>query len=153
MTLKQKLDLLPAMAVKDLRLKYAEVFNEPTNAHNKDRLVKRISWRLQAQNEGGLSERAKQRAKELANEADLRVLAPASVPVPGIATENRDQRLPAPGAVITRTYKGNAYSVEVLANGFSWNDIPYKTLTAVAQAITGMHLNGYQFFGLAKGDA
>jgi Protein of unknown function (DUF2924) len=150
MTLKQNLDLLPAMAVKDLRLKYAEVFNEPTNAHNKDWLVKRIAWRLQAQNEGGLSERAKQRAKELANEADLRVLAPASTPAPCITTENRDQRLPAPGSVITRTYKGNAYSIEVLTSGFSWNDTTYKTLTAVAEAITGKHMNGFQFFGLLK---
>ena len=80
MTLKQTIDLLPAMAVKDLRLKYAEVFGDQTNANNRDWLVKRIAWRLQAQNEGGLSERAKQRAKELANEADLRVLAPASTP-------------------------------------------------------------------------
>src|SRR3954447_9174029 len=110
MTLKQKLDLLPAMAVKDLRLKYAEVFNEPTNAHNKDWLVKRIAWRMQAQNEGGLSERAKLRAKELANEADLRVLAPANSPAPIITNGNRDQRLPQPGSVITRTYKGQTYS-------------------------------------------
>jgi Protein of unknown function (DUF2924) len=150
MTLKQTIDLLPAMAVKDLRLKYAEVFNEPTNAHNKDWLVKRIAWRMQAQSEGGLSERAKQRAKELANEADLRVLAPSSMSVPGIATENRDQRLPQPGSIITRTYKGHAYSIEVLATGFSWNDTTYKTLTAVAAAITGKHMNGFQFFGLHK---
>jgi len=90
--------------------------------------------------------------KELANEADLRVLAPASTPAPCTQNENRDQRLPAPGAIITRTYKGQAYSVEVLACGFNWNDTTYKTLTAVAEAITGMHLNGYQFFGLLKGD-
>ncbi len=150
MPLKQTLDLLPAMAVKDLRLKYAEVFNEPTNAHNKDWLIKRIAWRLQAQNEGGLSERAKQRAKELANEADLRVLAPVTTPPPRIVSGSRDQRLPAPGSIITRTYKGHAYSVEVLANGFSWNDTTYKTLTAVAKAITGMHLNGFAFFQIGK---
>src|SRR5450432_1158331 len=150
MTLKQTIDLLPAMAVKDLRLKYAEAFGEPTNANNRDWLVKRIAWRLQAQNEGGLSERAKQRAQELANEADLRVLAPASSPAPNHTTENRDARLPQPGSIITRTYKGQAYSVEVLANGFNWNDTTYKTLTAVAEAITGMHLNGYAFFQIGK---
>jgi Protein of unknown function (DUF2924) len=150
MTLKQNLDLLPAMAVKDLRLKYAEVFGDQANTHNKDWLVKRIAWRLQAQNEGGLSERARQRAQELANEADLRVLAPASSPAPSTTTENRDQRLPAPGSIITRTYKGQTYSIEVLANGFCWNDTNYKTLTAVAEAITGMHLNGYAFFQIGK---
>lgn len=150
MTLKQTLDLLPAMLVKDLRLKYAEVFGDQTNANNRDWLVKRIAWRLQAQSEGGLSERAKQRAKDLANEADLRVLAPASTPAPCTTIESRDQRLPAPGAIITRTYKGQTYCVEVLATGFSWNDTTYKTLTAVAEAITGMHLNGYAFFQIGK---
>lgn len=152
MTLKQTLDLLPAMLVKDLRLKYAEVFGDQTNANNRDWLVKRIAWRIQAQSEGGLSERAKQRARELANEADLRVQAPTSAPAPCPTTGNRDQRLPAPGAIIARSYKGQTYSVEVLATGFCWNDATYKTLTAVAEAITGKHLNGYQFFGLTKGD-
>lgn len=153
MTLKQTLDLLPVMLVKDLRLKYAEVFGDQTNANNRDWLVKRIAWRLQAQSEGGLSERAKQRAKDLANEADLRVLAPTSVPTPCINTENRDARLPQPGSVITRTYKGQTYNVEVLTSGFGWNDTTYKTLTAVAAAITGKHMNGFQFFGLIKGVA
>ncbi|MBL8822444.1 MAG: DUF2924 domain-containing protein [Planctomycetia bacterium] len=149
MDLKQKLASLPHLRVTDLRQMYAEVFGEPTNANNRDWLTKRLAWRLQAQAMGGLSERAMARAKELAREEDLRVTPPpvATLPIP----QQRDTRLPTPGAVITRTYKGVEHHVEVLADGFIWNGNTYTTLTAVAKAITGQHLNGFAFFGIKRG--
>ncbi|HMO35171.1 MAG TPA: DUF2924 domain-containing protein, partial [Gemmatales bacterium] len=142
MTLQQKMATLPHLRVTELRRMYAEVFGEPTNANNRDWLTKRLAWRLQAQAMGGLTERAKARAGELANEADLRTTPPptyATMPTVG----ERDARLPAPGAVITRSYKGVPHHVEVLADGFIWNGSSYSTLTAVAKAITGQHLNGF----------
>jgi hypothetical protein len=150
MTLQQKLATLPHLRVPDLRRMYAEEFGEATNANNRDWLTKRLAWRLQAQALGGLTERAKARAAELANEADLRTTPPptyATVPTGG----ERDPRLPAPGAVITRRYKGVEHSVEVLADGFIWNGETYPTLSAVSKAMTGQHLNGFAFFGLIKG--
>ncbi|MGC3971114.1 MAG: DUF2924 domain-containing protein [Pirellulales bacterium] len=150
MDLQQKLQALPHLRVNDLRTMYSEVFGEPTRANNRDWLTKRLAWRLQAQAMGGLSERALARAKELAREEDLRVTPPTSyATVP--TTTDRDQRLPAPGAIITRHYKGTEHHVEVLADGFIWNGQTYPTLTAVAKAITGSHLNGFAFFGLKGG--
>lgn len=70
------------MTVNELREKYGEVFGDGTNARNKDWLVKRIAWRMQANEEGGLSERARRRALELANDADLRTTAPKEVQQP-----------------------------------------------------------------------
>jgi hypothetical protein len=69
----KELAALQRMTVKELRTRYAEVFGEATNANNRAWLVKRIAWRLQALAEGDLSERARQRAAELANDADLRL--------------------------------------------------------------------------------
>ena len=60
------------MTVKQLWQKYAEVFGEETNGHNKAWLVKRIAWRMQARAEGGLSDRARKRALELVDDADIR---------------------------------------------------------------------------------
>ena len=57
---------LERMTVGELRLRYAEVFNEETKAGNKAWLIKRIAWRLQSLEEGDISERARQRAAELA---------------------------------------------------------------------------------------
>lgn len=150
MDLQQKLEALPHLKVPDLREMYSDIFGEPTKANNRDWLTKRLAWRLQAQALGGLSERALARAKELANEADLRTTPPpCATTVP--TTSDRDRRLPAPGAVITRSYKGTEHHVEVLADGFIWNGQTYSTLTAVAKAITGQHVNGFAFFGFAKG--
>jgi hypothetical protein len=40
--------------------------------------------------------------------------------------------------------------VRVLENGFEWNGVVYRSLSAVAKAVTGTHWNGKLFFGLAK---
>jgi len=143
--------------MKELRRQFAEAFDETTNANNKAWLVKRIAWRLQALAEGNLSERARRRAAELANDADLRILwprekKPAPVPPTPEATTHfsTDRRLPMPGALITKTYKGRALAVKVLANGFEFEGTIFRSLSAVAKAITGSHANGFHFFGWNK---
>jgi Protein of unknown function (DUF2924) len=55
-----------------LRGKYQEVFGEETRSRHREHLFRRIAWRLQALAEGDLSERARGRAREIAQDADLR---------------------------------------------------------------------------------
>ncbi|MBA2224603.1 DUF2924 domain-containing protein [Thermogemmata fonticola] len=156
----KELAALGRMTVKELRDKYAEVFGEETPAHNQTWLVRRIAWRLQALAEGDLSERARQRAAELANDADLRMNPPKALPVAAAepaATKvlpfKPDDRLPPPGTLITREYRGETVQVKVLPNGFEYEGQVYRSLSAVAKAITGSHCNGYFFFRLGgKGD-
>jgi hypothetical protein len=93
---------LSRMSVKELRHRYAEVFGETTNAGNKDWLVRRIAWRLQALAEGGLSDRARKRAGDLANDADLRLMPPKPTREPTRLPAKDDQRLPVAGSIITR---------------------------------------------------
>jgi hypothetical protein len=146
---------LSRMGTADLRVRYAEVFGEPTRSGNRPWLVKRIAWRLQALAEGGLSERAQQRAEELARDADLRLRPPSekvtattgqSFSTPRTIPFQSDQRLPASGTVLTRRYKGEDLQVRVLADGFEYDGQTYGSLSAVARAITGSHCNGYHFF-------
>ncbi|GMV96224.1 MAG: hypothetical protein AMXMBFR83_05920 [Phycisphaerae bacterium] len=149
---------LKRMTVKELQARHVEVFGEETRAHHKEYLVKRIAWRIQANAEGDLSERARRRAMELANDADLRSNAPrtqapenAPGPTKSAAIQiDHDARLPMPGAVVTREYKGKTIQVQVLPDGFEYDGEVYRTLSAVAKAITGAHWNGYHFFGLGK---
>src|SRR5688572_30783919 len=75
-SIEQTLAALRRMTPALLREKYLEVFGEPTRSGNKDFLFKRIAWRIQSQAEGGLSERAKRRAEELARDADIRTTIP-----------------------------------------------------------------------------
>jgi hypothetical protein len=148
---------LRQMTTQDLLGRYAEVFGEVTLTRNKDWLIKRIAWRIQALAEGDLSERARRRIDDLAKDADLRVIAPKdsfdetpnritkAVPLP------TDDRLPAPGTVITRNYKHRVVAVKVLRNGFEHGGEVYPSLSAAAKAITGSHCNGFWFFNLTKG--
>ncbi len=104
---------------------------------------------MQANEEGGLSERARERAEELANDADLRLLAPAARTVTRPFRPSYDRRLPMPGAVITREYRGQTIAVTVLDQGFEFQGTVYRSLSAVAKAVTGSHWNGPLFWGLA----
>jgi len=153
---------LQRMTVRELRTRYAEVFGEATRARNKAWLVKRIAWRLQSLVEGDLSERARLRAAELANDADVRLSPPkAKLAPPSPASRTKaatladggDQRLPLPGTLITREYKGQQLQVKVLPKGFEFEGEVYKSLSAVAKEITGQHCNGYYFFRLCKEQA
>jgi hypothetical protein len=147
------------LSAAELRRKFIELFREPTRSSNRSWLVKRIAWRLQALAEGDLSERARQRAIELARDADLRLSAPRAIPLAAAqsqsepvapARQTTDNRLPRPGTVLTRRYKGQILQVRILASGFAFAGHVYASLSAVAKAITGSHCNGYLFFRLGK---
>ncbi len=77
-TVRMQIEEVQRMTVGALREKYRDVFGEESRSGNRQFLIRRIAWRLQAQAEGGLSERARHRAMEIANEADLRLTAPKS---------------------------------------------------------------------------
>lgn len=153
----KEISRLPNMSPKQLRAKYLEVFGEPTRSGNKQHLVKRVAWRMQALAEGDLSERARRRATELACDADVRTTRPKPPPPSpdgsGLtktvkAVFSDDDRLPVPGTEITREYKGRMLRITVMPNGFEYEGEVYRSLSAVAKAITGTHANGYQFFRL-----
>ena len=115
---------LERMTTDQLRQKYAEVFGEATNGRNRAWLVKRIAWRMQVQAEGGLAERCRQRADELADEADLRLnpppmkpAEPEEEPAVRVLPFAADDRLPPPGTVIARKYKGRTLQVKSTSRG------------------------------------
>ena len=151
----KELAALRHMTPSQLRDKYVEVFGEVCRTGNKDFLFKRIAWRIQSHAEGSLSDRARQRAAELARDADLRMTMPKPPNTdPGGRTCLRPappperRRIPLPGTILTRRYRGRLIEVTVLPGGFEWEGEVYKSLTAVAQAVTGSHWNGFLFFNL-----
>jgi hypothetical protein len=145
---------LGRLTVPELKQRYAEVFGEPTRTSHKQHLVKRIAWRVQALREGGLSERARRRALELADDTAIRLSAPRMAergPGTTIAAAfdaGRPASFPKAGAVLRREYKGRAIVVRVLPRGFEYEGEVYRSLTAVARKITGAHWNGVSFFNL-----
>lgn len=142
----KELAALERMTVGELHNRYAEVFGEQARSRHKHYLIRRIAWRIQANAEGGLSERALRRAEELADIRDVRVTPPRATPSPRTgrpapaARAPLDRRLPAVGTAITRVYQGQTVSVTVLADGFEYAGERYRSLTAVAKAI--MYIGG-----------
>lgn len=145
---------LRELHVRELQERYEEVHGEPPRSGNRDFLIKRITWRLQAIHDGDLSERARRRAAEIASDADLRLNAPRESEsaiainraLVGAAFKKPSTVPFAPGTMITRHYKGQLISVKVLERGFEFEGRTYRSLTAIATKVTGSHWNGHLFF-------
>jgi hypothetical protein len=139
------------LTIQGLKDRYLNMFGEATRSNHRQYLVRRIVWRLQANDEGGLPERARRRAMELASDADLRKGAPRGegVVVTG-AFRARPAGVPTPGTVISREYRGRTIAVRVLDRGVEYEGKRYRSLSAVANAVTGSHWNGHHFFGLRQ---
>jgi hypothetical protein len=154
-----QIEVLRRMTARELRARYREVFGEESRSHHKQFLFRRIAWRLQADAEGGLSERARRRALEIANDADLRIRAPKEFDFDSAGqrcvqekiTPGADPRRPLPGTVLEREYKGQTIIVKVAEDGYDYNGRRYRSLSAIAKDITGTKWNGYLFFRMPVG--
>lgn len=161
LNVERELAVLQKMTTAQLCERYAEISGEQVRSRHRAYLIRKIAWRLQALAEGDLSERARRRAEELADDSFVRSTAPRirqAEPAAGNFASKRvatvsanDTRLPAVGGAIERHYKGQRLRVVVLDNGFEYEGQRYKSLSAVAKAITGSHCNGYLFFRLGAG--
>lgn len=144
--------------VNQLVQRYEQVFKEECRSRNKQYLIRRIAWRLQANDEGGLSRAALKRAAELAEDAETRVTAPRKHSTEGVklvlpepdSFVDWDPRLPPPGNIVERQYKGKMIRVIVLKEGFEYEGRRYKSLTAIAKEVSGSHCNGFLFFRLGR---
>jgi len=141
--------------VEKLQLKYKELFKtKETPCDNKVYLFKRIAYKLQELEHGGLSEKAKSKIKELIKEYDPinnKALRPEVTSAGKVVTSIpslRDKRLPIPGTVMHKKYKDQEINIRVLEKGFEYNNKYYKSLTAISEEITGSHWSGYDFFNL-----
>ena len=171
MELAAELEWLWALPMRDLQARYVEVWGAPTNSRNRDYLIKRIAWRIQEKEKGGLSERAKQRLAEVLDESALRIRPPKEflagvdhapvaksrrkkkAVIPGMNPQPgplRDSRLPQVGSELRRDYRGQQVVVMVLDQGFLYGTRFYPSLSAIARDVTGQNWNGFLFFGLSN---
>ena len=88
-----------------------------------------------------------------AKPAVLRVVSPIvpeENPLENLPVRPRDNRLPGPGSIITKTYRGKTIEVKVLDNGFEYEGKVFKSISRVAMTIVKRQISGYVFFGLTK---
>ncbi len=156
--MQEEIAALPGLTVNELREKFGEVLGYVTGSRNRQFLIRKLTWAIQAREWGDISPQARARAHELADFRFLRVRMSNSIAIPAEGTGgtvvrkparlSRDPRLPMPGAVITKDYDGKRLEVRVLENGFEYNNQRYRSLSAIAREITGTSWNGFLFFAL-----
>jgi len=153
----QAITELRSFTIADLQKRYRQTFGKEAGSSNKQFLFRRIVWQLQAAVEGDLSERARRRAAEISDDADIRDRAPENSPPPNQPVARspvhrlhpqRDSRLPPTGTLLARRVHGSDVVVKVLAEGFEYQERRYSSLSAIARQITGTRWNGFTFFGL-----
>jgi hypothetical protein len=152
----KEIEALRIQKTKALKARYRELFGEEARSSNHAHLFRRIAWRLQALAEGDLSERARERAADLATDVNLR-LRPSLQFWQELANAEtrsghgrRDPRLPAIGTTLERKYQDRTIRVKVLKDGFEHDGKQYESLSSIASSVTGTRWNGFSFFGLKK---
>jgi Protein of unknown function (DUF2924) len=139
-------DNLSSLGIEELTAKWRRHRKDnPPDHLPKSALARLLEYYLQVERHGGLSKKAV--AYLNAVERDLREGRRPETPYPV------SQRLK-PGSELVREHEGFHHRVMVMEEGFAWNGKAFKSLSAVAKAITGTNWNGNRFFGLnAKGNS
>ena len=148
---------LRRMSAPELMREWERVFGSPPRTTNHQHLWRKLAWELQARTMGGLSDRARQRLAELgqdvfaeARATNLRADVAVSASMEKPPRPVRDLRMPSPGTVIVREYKGRQLRLTVLDGGYELDGMVYGSLTEAARAATGSHWNGRLFWGLTE---
>ena len=167
-TTTERLAALTAMNLGRLREEHEAVFEKPSLSRNRKQLLKKIAERIQADaaTTGTSPEPVlkptltvkfeRKRGKKVGGKGKGRAKRKAAaeakqMTMSGHTTRQRDSRLPKVGTTIERVYKGKTLHVTVTEDGFTFNGKPYRSLSALAMAITGAKaMNGFLFFQMGK---
>lgn len=160
-TIDRLLDALPTMSVGELCRRYRDLFGADPRCRHHQLLVRQIAWKVQADEEGDLAEELKQYALAIARNCALRVRIGDNAArrrngecldreVTTRVVTSHDPRLPLPGSLLAKDFKGETYVVKVLDGAFEFEGRRYTSLSAIAKEITGTKWNGFLFFGLTK---
>ena len=130
---------LRTMPTPELKQTWRELFGREPPASNKPYLVSRLTYRVQELAYGGVRPETRARLEALGEQLDG-----GNVVLRRIRADSR----PLAGTRLLREWQGIEHAVTVLADGFEWEGRPYRSLSAIARAITGTRWNGWIFFGL-----
>ncbi|MHB9038944.1 MAG: DUF2924 domain-containing protein [Armatimonadota bacterium] len=128
----------------ELQSLWTTLYGTNPPAYNRKHLIKRLAYRLQELTYGGLSERAKARMQAILEDSGLDENA-GEPKKRRRRTPSKD--MPVAGTRLVREWNGRDYEVICVHGGFEYDGRLYRSLTAIAKAITGTHWSGRAFFG------
>lgn len=138
-----RLAALKTTPTPDLKQQWRDLFDSEPPPFNRRYLESRLAYRIQELAYGGLKPATVRRLERLGEELDGGDRTKRSI--------RADRDRPITGTRLLREWQGVEQIVTVTADGFEWQGRPYKSLSAIARAITGTRWNGWVFFGLRRG--
>lgn len=138
MELSHMLEALPSLSPDELRKEWRRLYRSQPPRLSRDLLVRALAYRIQELRHGGISKATSRKLAALvqARRSDGEI-------VPEGAQKIRA------GARLVREWNGRTHTVTVEEDGFSYAGRNYRSLSAIARAITGARWSGPRFFGLA----
>jgi hypothetical protein len=130
---------LPKKPTLELRQMWRQLYDREPPGFSRSYLISRLAYRIQELAYGGLKSATRAKLDALADGLDPKT------------AQKRIADRPVVGTQLIREWRGIEHKVTVLTDGFEWEGRRYKSLSAVARAITGTRWNGPMFFGLRGG--
>ena len=135
------------LPLEGLRERWSALFGSEPPAYSRSLLARRLIHRVQEIQYGGLSRQAHERLRQVAAESGLNEM--AAQPRPASSRKGT----PVIGTRLIREWNGQRHEVTVVHDGFEHQGRTYRSLSAIARAITGTQWNGPAFFGLRRDPA
>jgi hypothetical protein len=136
-----RLSALKTTPTPELRKQWRELFETDPPQYNRRALENRLAYRIQELAYGGLKPETIRRLEILGEQYDSDNVTTRRI---------RHDAKPVAGTRLIREYRGVEHTVTVLADGYEWEGRPYRSLSAIARAITGTRWNGLVFWGLKR---
>lgn len=140
-TVLQQIDELDRMSMADLRKRWQALFGADGSRFGRGYLIRRLAYRIQELAFGGLSREARRTLKNIADGKASRA---------DLSIRRRKQAGLTCGTRLLREWHGQRHEVVVKEDGFLYGGKTYRSLSAVARAITGTAWSGNRFFGLLE---
>lgn len=135
-----RLAALKTTSTPELKAQWRELFESEPPPFNRRYLESRLAYRIQELAYGGLKPSTVRKLEKLGEQLDGGDRKKSGM--------RADRDRPIIGTRLIREWQGDEHVVTVTADGFEWQGRPYKSLSAIARAITGTRWNGWVFFGL-----
>jgi hypothetical protein len=136
-----QLAALKQLSVNELKAKWEQLFDKPAPNNARAFLELRIGYRIQELTYGGLSKETRRVLDLLADEVEGKISRKSMV---------ADPRNPVVGTRLVREWDGAEHTVTVMKDGYEWDGRKFRSLSAIARAITGTNWNGFRFFGMRE---
>jgi Protein of unknown function (DUF2924) len=134
-----RLATLRTMALPELKAEWRTLFGAEPPGYNRRYLESRLAYRIQELAYGGLKPETRKRLEVLGEQFADRNITRRRI---------REDVMPIAGTRLLREWQGVEHTVTVLTDGYEWQGRPYRSLSAIARAITGTRWNGPLFFGI-----